>query len=170
MYCYCVFCVTAKCDAIAAILRERLGCVAYAPKIVQRRWVRGQCFEEIRALLPGYVFLYTESPIERFWEVRGIEGVMRFLGRPDEGRLLQGDDLRFAEMLRAHDGVIGILKTYREGDRVKLAKSLLNGFEGEIIRIDRRKGRAQVEYAFDGSTYRMWVGFDMIEDEPFRLG
>lgn len=165
MYAYCFFCVTVKCEMIASAIHQRFGYTAYSPRIVQRKWVKGVCQEEVKPFLPGYVFVYAEEPITEFREINMMDGVGRCLGQREDDFLLQGDDLRFAEMLYAHGGTIGILKTYKEGDRVKLAKNLLNGFEGEIIRLDRRKGRAQVQYSFDGSTYKVWVGYEMIEDD-----
>lgn len=164
MYSYCLFCVTVKCEMIAAAIRQKFGYTAFSPRIVQRKWVRGECLEEVKPYLPGYVFVYTDAPIEDLAQIRAMEGVGRYLGQRDEGYQLAGDDRRFAEMLYAHDGTIGIMKTYQEGDRVRLAKNMLGDFEGEIIRLDRRKGRAQLQYNFDGHSYKVWVGYEMIED------
>ena len=165
MYAYCFFCNTAKCAMVAAAIRQKFGYVAFSPKIVQRKWVKGACYEERKDYLPGYVFVYAEAPIADFREIRIMEGVLRFLGQRDDGYRLAGEDLQFARMLYAHDGTIGILKAYSEGDRVKLAKDMMGGFEGEIIRLDRRKGRAQIQYNFDGSSYKVWVGYEMIDDK-----
>ncbi len=164
MYSYCFFCSTVKCALVAAAIRQKFGYVAFYPKIVQRKWIKGTCHEEIRDYLPGYVFVYSEEPITEFREIRIMEGVVRCLGQRDEDYRLQGDDRKFAEMLYAHDGTIGIMKTYREGDRVKLSQEMMGGFEGEIIKLDRRKGRALLQYSFDGNSYKVWVGYEMIED------
>ena len=164
MIAYCIFCNTVKCDLVAAAIRQKFGYTAFSPKIVQRKWVKGECFEEVRPYLPGYVFLYTQQPLTEFREIRMMEGVGRYLGERDDGYQLQGEDRSFAEMLYAHDGTIGIMKAYKEGDRVKLARDMLGDFEGEIIRLDRRKGRAQLQYNFDGNSYKVWVGYELIED------
>lgn len=163
MYCYCIFCVTVKCGAVASAIRQRYGYEAFSPRIVQRKWIKGACFEEERPYLPGYVFVYAREPIEEFQEINRIDGVARWLGERGEGFRLQGDDRRFAEMLHDHGGVIGIMKVYQEGDRVRLAdENMLGGFEAEIIRLDRRKGRAQLQYNFDGNCYKIWVGYELI--------
>ena len=164
--CYCVFCAGRKCDTIAAAIRQKFGYTAFSPRIIQRKWVRGECLEEVRPYLPGYVFFYSRQPVTRFREICMMEGVARCLGERDADYLLQGEDMHFARMLYARGGVIGIMKAYREGDRVRLARSMLGGFEGEIIRLDRRKGRAQLQYNFDGNCYKVWVGYEMIEDPP----
>ena len=55
MYSYCLFCATVKCEAIALAIRQKFGYTAFSPSIIQRKWVKGKCFEEKRAYLPGYV-------------------------------------------------------------------------------------------------------------------
>ena len=164
MYFYCFFCATVKCALVASTIRQRFGMTAFSPRIIQRKWIKGACFEEEKPYLPGYVFVCSEAPIENFVEIRMMEGVIRCLGQRDEGYRLQGDDLKFAKMLYEHDGVLGIMKTYREGDRVKLVQSMMGDFDAQIIKLDPRKGRAQLQYDFDGSSYKVWVGYDMIED------
>ena len=165
MYSYCIFCTTVKCEMIASAIRQKFGYTAFSPRIVQRRWVKGECLEEIKPYLPGYVFVYSEKPLTEFREIRMMEGVGRYLGQRDEGYQLKGNDRSFAEMLYAQNGTIGIMKTYREGDRVRLAKSMLGDFKGEIIKLDKRKGRALLQYDFDGNSYKVWVGYELIEDD-----
>ncbi len=164
MYSYCFFCNTVKCALVAAAIRQKFGYAAFSPKIVQRKWIKGACHEEVRDYLPGYVFVYSERPITEFREIRVMEGVLRCLGQRDDDYRLQGNDRKFAEMLYAHNGTIGIVKTYREGDRVKLCREMMGGFEGEIIKLDRRKGRALLQFSFDGNCLQVWVGYEMIDD------
>lgn len=169
VYCYCIFCVTVKCETIASAIRQKFGYIAYSPRIVQRKWVKGVCLEEVKPYLPGYVFVYAEQPITQFREIRMMEGVGRYLGQREDDYRLTGNDRSFAEMLYAQNGTIGIMKTYKEGDRVRLAKSMLGGFEGEIIKLDKRKGRALLQYSFDGNSYKVWVGYELIEEDEKPL-
>ena len=160
---YCLFCNTVKCALVAETIQRRLGYEAFSPKIVQRKWIKGVPIEEVHDFLPGYVFLYTEDVIESFQPIWSIGGVLRVLGNQDEGFLLQGTDERFAGMLHANHGILGIMKVRQEGERVRLTKGGFGDVEGEIIRLDKRKGRAQVQYTFDGMTCTVWVGYELIE-------
>ena len=63
------------------------------------------------------------------------------------------------------DGQLGIMKAVKEGDSVRLAGELYHGFTGEIVRLDRRKGRAQIRFDFDGSVQNVWVGYDLIQEK-----
>lgn len=166
MNCYCLFCHTTKCESIALLLSKQMDCTAISPKIIQRKWVKGKCFEQIHDYLPGYVFLYTDAPLSAFRELWSVDGVLRLLGRREEGYRLSGEDERFANMLLANQGVIGILKAYEVGDRIRLTGEALPGYAGEVIKVDRRKGRAQVLIHFDDKEVKLWVGFELIDKAP----
>ena len=164
-YSYCLFCRTGRCDAVALALDRSLPCRAISPKIVRRKWVSGKCLEEIRDCLPGYVFAYFDEPVADPGKLWAQDGVLRLLGQREDGYLLQGEDLRFARMLLEKEGVIGIMKAYEEGDRIRLADTSLPGYSGEIVRVDRHRGRAQVLIRFDDREVKIWVGFDLIEKD-----
>lgn len=163
MNAYCLFCNTLRRGEVAETIRQLLDIRVIVPKIVQRKWVKGKAFEEVYDYLQGYLFLYADEPITDFVSLLRLEDVFRILGHRDCGYRLSGADLAFSRMLYNCDGVIGVLKTYREGDRVKLAKGALGGVDGEIIKMDRR-GRALVRFGFDGTAIQSWVAIEMIDD------
>lgn len=172
MNAYCLFCNTQKRKELAGQLRQRYGLRVIAPKIIQRKWIKGKPTEVVHDYLPGYLFLYSEQDIMPLPGLSRIDEVYRVLGERDNGNRLTGADLAFAEMLRGCDGVIGVMKTYREGDRVKLAEGAMRGVDGEIVKLDRR-GRALVRFSFDGSAIQSWVAIDMMEGnglEPLAPG
>ena len=162
MNCYCLFCNVTRCASVASLLSMEHGLRAVSPKLVQRKWVQGKCLQEKKDLLPGYVFVYADEPLQVFDDLRSVDGVLRLLGRQEDGYRLNGEDERFAEMLLRCGGVIGILSAYEVGDRIRLTGESLPGYEGEVIRVDRRKGRAQVLIRFDEKEIKLWVGFDLI--------
>ena len=63
MHCYCMYCTTAKCEFVAESLTAMGFGRAIMPKIVQRKWVKGTAREEVHSYLPGYVFLFSETPL-----------------------------------------------------------------------------------------------------------
>lgn len=168
MYAYCLFCDTVKCEAVVELIERKYDYRAVSPKIVQRKWVKGTAYEEVKTLLPGYVFVYAEGEIEFPRAAFRLDNVIRVLGDADANFALVGDDLKFARMLYDCGGTIGILKAYQEGERVRLVEGALGGIEGEIIRLDRHKGRAQIQYQFAGAAYKTWVGYDLIEN-PVKI-
>jgi len=163
MYAYCLFCDTVKCKDVVEQIERKLSFKAIDPKIIQRKWVKGVCEEQVRTLLPGYVFVYADAPVEYPRAAFRLDNVIRLLGEQESNFTLLGDDFTFARMLWNCGGTIGILKAYQEGDRVRLVPGALGGIEGEIVKLERRKGRAMVQYQVAGTTCTTWVGYDLIE-------
>jgi len=163
MNAYCLFCNTLKRGDLAEMIRQSFGAEVVVPKIIQRKWVKGKAFEETHDYLPGYLFMYTDEPIADFSPLFRMTDFYRLLGERDKGYDLVGADLAFARMLHNCNGTIGVLRTYKEGDRVRLAEGAMGGVDGEIIKLDRR-GRALVRFGFDGSIIQSWVAIEMIED------
>lgn len=163
---YCLFCQVQKTGQIAEALNSilntanRVTCIS--PRIVQRCWVRGKEEQRIHNYLPGYLFLYAEEPIHNFLQIRRISGVLRVLGCREDNFELTGSDRGFACMLQQMNGTVGIMKTVQIGERVTLDRSAYAGFTGEVIKLDRRKKRAQIHFEFDGSAQKVWVGYEMV--------
>ncbi|MBQ6370615.1 MAG: hypothetical protein IJJ21_03425 [Firmicutes bacterium] len=164
-YIYCIYCDTMKTDTIARLIEEVLQVRCISPKIVQRYWKKGECTHRVHDYLPGYLFMYAEEPVPSVRDVLRFPGVHRVLGEQEDGHVLSGADLAFARMLSDMDGTLGIMKALQEGDKVHLADGLYHGFSGEILKLDRRKGRAQIRFTFDGSIQNVWVGYDLIKPD-----
>lgn len=163
MYYYCLFCLQRRVLGIHSLLQNYLPSTRIiSPKWIQLKWVKGQAFEEDHTLFPGYLFLYSEEQIMDFRSIMAIEGVVRFLGNRDDGFLLHDDDLRFAQMLAECDGRIGNFKVYQVGDRIHLAKGVMAGFDGRIVKVDRHRRRLQVEFSFDCAIHKITVGYEML--------
>lgn len=165
MVSYCLFCNTNRCRQIASEIQRRFGLTAYSPTIIQRKWIKGTCHEETKDYLPGYVFVYAQAPVLTFREIKSIDGVLRFLGATEEAYILNGADRRFAEMIHQNHGQIGIFQAFQVGGRVCLTGNSLAGAEGEIVKLDRRKGRAQIQFHFDGRSFRIWAGIDLLQNK-----
>ena len=162
---YCLFCNTIKRNDVAEAIRQQIGGKVLVPKIIQRKWVKGKAFEQTHDYLPGYLFLYAEEPLADFAPLYRLTDIYRVLGERDHAYCLSGPDLAFAQMLYDCDGTIGVLRTIREGEKVKLAEGTMGGVDGKIIKLDRR-GRALVRFDFDGAAIQSWVAIEMIEDKP----
>ncbi len=163
MYAYCLFCETQRCKPIAYLL-ERYGIAdrAFSPQIIKRRRVKGKNVDCPYDLLPGYVFLFSETPLEDFSPFRGITGIIRRIGDPEEKWALSAGDLDFAQSLLRKDGTVGQITVFKVGDEVRLDDPLFNGCAGKITRIDYRKQRARVDYHFAGMDCFTWIAVDMI--------
>ena len=158
MYAYCLFCETQKCEIIAHIIQSVYGIRCISPRIMQRKWVKGQCLEESHRWLPGYIFLYSEEPMVPYFPVAGI---IRWL----ENSELKGRDYDFAEMLYRQNGVMGTVRVAEVGDRCKIADPVWENMSGTIVKVDRSRKRCCISFEFDNILRNVWVGYELIQPE-----
>ena len=92
-----------------------------------------------------------------------MDGVIRRVGRRDDGYELEGSDLDFAMKLLEKDGLVGGMRACRIGDDVTLEDPLFSGCQGEVTEIDYRKERAKVEFVFDKNSCSTWVALDEVK-------
>ena len=164
MLTYCLFCETIKCDLVARSIEQDLGCVAFSPKRVQHTWSAGKMVDIVHDLLPGYVFVYAEREPLDIRRVQATQGVIRCLSTADKQYALSGSDERFALMLLHNKGVIGKTKVYEEGQRIRVCEGVYEGLETRILKVDRQKGRMQIDIPFANRHIRTWVEFEIVED------
>ena len=163
MYAYCLFCVTQRCAVIAKLMEIRGAYRAFSPRIIRKQRKKGENVERRFDLLPGYVFIYSEERLTDYQMFCGIDGVIRRVGRRDDGYELEGPDLDFAMKLLEKDGLVGAMKVCHVGDDVMLEDPLFAGCQGRVIGIDYRKERAKVEFVFDKNSCSTWVSLEDVK-------
>lgn len=164
MYAYCLFCMTQRCRVIARLMEIRGVDRAFSPRIEQRHRKQGENKKTTKDLLPGYVFLYSETRLKDYYSLcGGIDGVIRLVGKQDDGYELAGSDLDIAMRLLEKDGLVGPMTLCRVGDTVTLEDPLFNGCQGRVTEIDYRKERARVDFVFDRNNCHTWVSLDGVK-------
>ena len=160
MYVYCLFCRTQRCTRIARLLEIRGVQRAFSPKILSKQRKAGSNLPVERDLLPGYVFLFNEERLTEYEVFAGIDGVIRRVGRTEEGYELEGADREFALGLLERGGNVGAMKMVKIGENVRLEDPLFDGSEGVVTKIDYRKERARVDFKFEGNDCHAWVAVE----------
>ena len=156
MHAYCLFCETQRCAQLALLIERCYSIRCISPEIVQRKWDKGICEEKRHKWLPGYLFLYSDTPLlSKFY----VPGVIRWLGDGE----LQNADLAFALMLYKRNGVLGTVKLAEVGDRCVVDDPLWQGMEGRVVKVDRGRKRCCVEFVFDKVKRTVWVGYEMVK-------
>ncbi len=163
VYTYCVYCQTQKCSHAAIQIQQIFHCRVIQPKREQLKWVKGKPIRETHDLLPGYLFLYADQEIEQPQTLREIMGVVRCLSDQEHRYILQGNDRTFALMLLENGGMIGKMKVYREGDKIRLCDGIYTGVETEIVKVNRRNLRMLVRIPFAGMQVETWVEYEMVK-------
>ena len=158
MHVYCLFCETQRCRQIAAIITKDFEYQCIYPQIVQRKWVKGVPTEVYHDWLPGYLFLYSEQPIQARLN---ISGIIRRLGNGE----LEGQDLAFAKMIFSRQGIMGTVSLLQEGDRCSVADPAWKDIRGKVVKMDFGRKRCCIEFEFDGTRRTIWVGYELLRTD-----
>ena len=130
-------------------------------KIFERK--QGIRREVVKTMFPGYVLLETEFISEFFLKARNSPHIIRFLRVNSLFWEVRKEEIR--QILRMSDsgGLIEISKGFIENDKVKIVEGPLLGMEGNITKIDKRKGRAKVDFTLNEKSILIDLGVEILE-------
>ena len=126
---------------------------------------RGRWRDVLAPIFPGYLFLEVEEiNAELYWILKKPPGFFRFIKSNHDIQPLPEPDARILTSLTSFGEVVKqSLATFDEGGRIRIIEGPLMGFEGLIIKVDRRKGRAKVKLDLYEESYHVDFGFSAIE-------
>ena len=123
---------------------------------------------EIRPIFPGYIFIETQN-LEKLFDsnlysiIRHTPNFYRFLPSNQKIVALEGNDLKILEHFMTAGEIVGHSKVYfDDNDRIVVVEGPLQGLEGNIIKVDRRRKRAKIELEFENNKVRCDLSFDLI--------
>ncbi len=119
---------------------------------------------QIFTVFPGYVFFETEHDgRDLFWIFHKVEGFYRMLRDNQNPTPLSSHDkelllhfISFGE--RADKSKV----TFDENDHIVIVEGPLKGLEGNIIKVDKRKCRAEVILDLYDSSFKINLGFEEV--------
>ena len=163
MITYCIFCQTVKAASAARTAEVLLDCRAIYPRQVQHKRVRGGMIDVENTLLPGYVFLYADNELD-LTVIRRINGVIKCLSDYHGNYRLTGGDEQFAMMLFENGGVLGKTLVYEVNQIIHVCEGAYKGVTAQVLKVDRRNMRMQIEIPFAGRSVKTWVEYEVVKD------
>ena len=117
-----------------------------------------------RKLFPCYVLIKAIMNIEVYYKLKKVHGIIKLLRNEDEVLIVSEKELKVLKILiDNNDNNIGISKLYKENDDIKIIEGPLSGLEGQIIKIDSRKGRAKVNLSFMNEERIVELGIELVD-------
>ena len=112
-------------------------------------------FEE--PLFPGYIFLETENLTRETIEtLKKVSGFYHFLFDNTNPHKLNGNDLAYYSTFRQSGEILGLSKArFDENQRIQIVEGPLKGFQGKIIRVNRRCKRVTVQIEMFGYSKKV---------------
>ncbi len=115
----------------------------------------------------GYVFLETEDFVpggDDYWGIRTTPGFFRFLKDNSQPTPLTDNDRRLVLHFARFSGKDSISKVFFDDNaRIVVKDGPLKGYEGKIIKVDRRKHRAKIVLDLYDTSFPIDLGFELVE-------
>lgn len=161
LFYYCLSCRTGSENDVARDLEQRLGYTAMTPVYQKKERKQGSWYIKRYPMMRGYVFFYSARTCE-FRTVSMMHGVYRVLTYDDGTAELAGKDRSFAEWVYDFEGDIGISKVFMADQHIKVLEGPLSGYEGNIVKVDKRKESAMVRFTVGEITRDVWLSYELI--------
>ena len=129
-------------------------------KIYERK--QGIKKEVVKKLFPGYIFVETDEIVEFYYRIKGRPHIIRVLRNDILFHEIELNEIYQIIYMANDDGVIGISKAFIINERVSVTQGPLMGQEGIIRKLDKRKGRAKVEFLLNYNKYWIDLGIDIL--------
>jgi transcriptional antiterminator NusG len=128
---------------------------------IRKRGVRKKV---LAPLFPGYLFLETEELTRSLiYSLRRVPGFVRLLESTADPRPLSGNDLELVRHFLGFGEVVQESKvTFDENNRIEVIEGPLQGLEGRIVKVDKRKGRAKVRLDLYKDSFLVDLGFEIM--------
>ena len=141
-------------------LRREIKSLVPRHVIYERR--QGKNFKVERNLFPSYVFVEVDFSPKIYYQLKQTAGVIRWLGTNGPEPVPE-EEMHHIFLLCGAAELAGISSVIRSGDRIKVLYGPLQGFEGQIIKVDYRKLRAKVRLTLFGKPCDLNMGIEILK-------
>ena len=165
---YTIQVITGKEDKFLKLwesLKERHQLKVYWPRRELLIRKQGHTRKTLAPVFPGYLFVEAEEIDPYiFQEFRQIHYFNRFLKANNNICPLPEDEQRVIIQLMNKGKIIKQSKViFNEQDKIVVIDGPMKGFEGMIVKEDKRKQRAKVQFTLYNNAYPVDFGFETLE-------
>lgn len=117
----------------------------------------------IRRMFPGYVLIETDDILDFYIRAKDVPHILKFLKARDYFYEVRSDEIRQIIHMADNKGLIDVSQAFMVNDKIIISDGPLLGMEGIIRKIDKRKGRAKVEFHINNKLLPIDLGIDIIQ-------
>ena len=157
-----------KLEALAAAGAQEADALQAKVVFFKKKMRNAKKIEYEQALFPGYVFLSAEAFDERLVSAaKKSRNFFHFLNSNADIQKMQGKDREILSNLLKFGETQGISKAFfDENQRIVIKSGPLLGFEGKIVKVNKKQGRATVQIDLCKNTLKFDLAFDEIKQLP----
>ena len=135
----------------------------FSPQYVTRHKIHGEWIDLRKRLLPGYVVAVTRHPAHLRQVLYRVPKFTRLLTVGETFVPLGEEDRAWLEATtHKGDRTVPMSMAYKDGDTVVVTEGPLVGREGQIVRINRSKCLAFLEFQVGGKRITTQVGLGIV--------
>ena len=155
------------------LIRGQVGSSAYGrcfhPIRHVRKKFRGEWKDFHEKLLPGYVFITSDSVRELYQELRQVPALTRMLGKEDEwfAALPESEAAWLECLMQINENVlteIGLSQVLTEEGGMTILSGPLKHMEGNIKKFHLHKRLAAVDVEFMGRKTEIYLGIELVKE------
>jgi len=113
-------------------------------------------------MFPGYILVETDEIINFYYRAKRWPHIIRFLKSNEQFFEIGLEEIWNVIYMVNDEGIIGISKAFIVGETIQVTEGPLTGKEGIIRKLDKRKGRAKVEFTISYQKYLIDLGIDIL--------
>lgn len=155
---YALFVKSGSEERIKRDLYKRFddGLDFYVPKKLMKERRGGKWHKVIRPLFPGYILVCGEITDKVYYQLKSVLDIYFVLKDDYKPIEINSDEIQpILHLMNLNDdNIIGVSDIIMEGDLIFVKSGPLVAFEGSIISVNHRKGRAKVRF-FMGDVERI---------------
>ena len=133
------------------------------PKRILRERKQGKSYQIVRTFFPGYVLVQTDMDISIYLKVKSIPKFIRILGDGIYYSKIKENEMLPILKLLGNNDVLDFSTIYMENSQVIVKSGPLQGMEGIICKVDKRKSRAKILLNFLNSEKIIDVAIEVLE-------
>jgi transcriptional antiterminator NusG len=165
---YALFVETGKEEYVRERLKFYFSEAILRPIVPRRNLTErkeGKVFHVTKTLFPGYVLIHTEMNTAVYEKIKTIPKFIRILSTGTCFSKVAEEEMLPILRLIGNNGVLEYSKVYLENSKVTVKSGPLQGLEGIIYRVDRRKHRAKIRLSFMNSIKTIDVGIEILQEQ-----
>lgn len=152
---------TKEDDVLKCLLNK--GFKAFVPKEIRLERKGGTWHPREGIIITGYVFVEMELTPEKYYSVKAIPGIIRFLGA-EKPEALKEDEETYIRWLANNGEILSPSDIQIHEKEVMVLSGVLKGYEGRIISIDKRQKRAVIGIELMGQWKEITLSINVIQE------
>ena len=152
---------------ISSLVSPDVYTEVFSPKFLRKMKLANEWHMVEVPLVPGYLFITTNDIVALRDALYHVPTLTKLLRMGSGVVPLEPEEVAWIDRLtKPHERTVDFSKGYLVGDKVVITSGPLQGYESEIVKIDRHKRFAYLTFSIMGRDKDVKVGLEIVSKLP----